>query len=257
MRYLSLLLACSSLALVGCEKDDAIPLEELGSTHLIDHLGMHPKERIAFHAFGCVGNHPSFDRDNGRSSIQAFLIAPQNASDFRYYETDSLRYKDSLGMYKELDIPFEAFGDGLFMGASRDQVRRDRYARMTYVLNDSLYVTPAIALRAASLTTSDLGEIETSANEQGYFEIDWRSVPGTDQYLLILRDRSGDALVGLTTERSSFQWYDLRSVRKDFFPGLRDPRLVEGAEYECSIYALTERAWLTSFGRQTFTYTTE
>ncbi|MEQ9186704.1 MAG: hypothetical protein RLP15_03155 [Cryomorphaceae bacterium] len=257
MRYLTLLLACSILVLFGCEKDATISLEELGSLRLDHHLEMHSQEHIAFEAFGCVGNHPNFQLDNGRDAIQAFILSPSNANTFRYYETDSLRFKDSLETYTQIDIPFEGFGDGLFMQASLNQVQRDRYARMTYLANDSLYVTPAIAVRSATLTTSDLGEIESGVNEQGYYEINWRSVPGADQYLLILRDRSGDALVGLTTERSSFQWYDLRSVSNDFFPGLRDPRLVEGAEYECSIYALTERAWLSSFGRHTFTYTTE
>ncbi|NQV53192.1 MAG: hypothetical protein HQ500_08405 [Flavobacteriales bacterium] len=245
------------ITMVACQKDAAIDEGGLAAETLINQVADHQAERIQYTAFGFVGNHPSFERVTDGFPIHAYAVIPEGASEVRYFETDSLQFRDSLRAYRRQHVRFERLGDGLLVRALRENIRRDRFVRMTYRLDDSLFITPAITLRAASLNSAKMDDIESGWNSEGYYAFNWRSVPGSDRYFIVLRDRSGDALIALTTERTSFQWYDLRSVALNFFPALRDPQLVEGNPYTMSIYAITQRGWLTATGDHAFTLQSE
>ena len=257
MRKLFYLLCLLMIALISCKKDAGIDEGWLANETLDVQVADHQAERIQYTAFGFVGNHPSFERATDGFSIHADAVVPEGAREIRYFETDSLQYRDSLRTYRRQDIHIEHLGDRLLVRGTREGIRQDRFVRLTYLLGDSLFITPAITLRAASLTTATIDDIESGWNNEGYYAFNWRSVPGSDQYLIVLRDFSGDALIALSTERTSLQWYDLRSVGLNFFPALRDPQLVEGSSYTLSIYAITQRGWLTAIGDHPFTFLPE
>lgn len=253
MRYSFVLLA-SLLVLGACQKDPvSLPVDESTLT-LEQELESHAVSRTRLDAFGFVGNHPSFQRITNRLPIHLYLAAPNGASNLRYFETDSLRFRDSLNLFRQRRMAFERVGNGLMIRGAREDIRTDRYVRVSYTVGDSFYVTPPMTLRAATLETGTIDGIRSATNAQDFYQFSWGGVPGTDQYFLVLEDVSGDAIMGLTTERSSFQFYDLRNVRENFFPQLRDPQLVEGASYTLHIYALTTRGWLIAQGRHTFTF---
>lgn len=241
-----------SLVLASCNKDGPIDDCALHSDKLSVHMQSYLSDHISYSTFAFAGNHDDFMAENGRYPVQILAVIPSEATNIRYYESDSLGNRDSLETYKEKEVEPLTSAEGLFTIFPRNQPRRDRYCRITYEHGDTLFLSPAIAIRARTLKSTYLDPITTDSAANGYFTFSWSSVPATDLYVFLLTDYTGSAIAGLTTRRNNLQFYDLRFAVRNFFPELNRPELVVGVGYTCTVYSISQRGWLNAMGKHTF-----
>jgi hypothetical protein len=238
----------------ACAKDPIIPTTSVDKVTLQDELVAHGSERIRTDAFAFAGDHPSFERETDDAPIHVYAFIPEGATRLTYYETDTLAFRDSLNAYRRKEIEAETKSGDRFHRFAREASRRDRYARISYWYNDSLFLSPAMAIRSQSSPTSKLGPVQAFYSSNGYFTFDWEQYPATTSYLLVLTDATATIRMALTTARSSFQFYDLRDTEHNFIPELRDPQLVDGATYTLTVYAISNRSWCNALTHTAFTY---
>lgn len=251
-----LMIALTSVGM-SCSKDAPIEEHVLDDSVLAYETQSTTEEKTVYSVFAYAGDHPGFKRTTDGFPVHVFAVVPDGATDLAYFETDSLTGREQLHTYRRKSIEAQRLGDGLLVRLTRGALRTDRFCRLSYRIGDSLYVSPAVTIRSHSLTTGDVASLTTYWSSQGYYTFDWRSVAGAASYLLILRDQRGDALMAVSTQRSNFPFYDLRSVEQTFFPSLRSPSLVEGANYELEVIALTDRHWMIARGVHSFTFASE
>ena len=236
-------------ALYGCEKDPVIPEGLLEGENLKSYQSIFIGERIQEDAFGFVGN---FEQEEAEASLTA--IIPEDARSIKIFKTDSFAWKDSLSLYRILAVDEKRLETNNTVTAALPTSDHDYFLRFTYEQNDTLHMSPSLAVRSTALTTDTLpaDRITINKGSDGYTDINWPSVPATEYYYMQLMDDRGDVFLQLLLDRPTFLFYDLRRIVTLLSPPLRDPELIEGARYQVGIDAITASGWQLSHGEKYF-----
>lgn len=238
----------------ACSKDEAVESDSFDGDRLSEVVASARGEHVVSDQFAIAGVLPRLSDRPQREPLICMSWIPRNAREIRYFETDSLRYRDSLALYRSRSIDLESSPISALRRIRRPNRDMDRFGRFSWRVGDSLYVSRAIKLRGNVTLAEKIERISADHDEDGYFDFNWSSVPGADHYLVLLKGQRDDLVVGIITQRSQFQFYDLRAVDHNFFPNLTDPQMTDGGAYELEVIAFTDHGWVLGQGTLDFIY---
>lgn len=250
MRLWVTLLCC--IVFLGCEKDPEISDEQLNIKSLENYLLGFSETQVSNHFVIFAGNHDSFEEDNEDQDLHILIAAPDGATDFRVFQSDSLDQEDSTAYYLERSfkegLAYEAFLTKLSLSFPN----KEKWIRVSCATEDSLFLSDPIRLPGKDGKTLAFDELEAEQELPGKATFRWNDGPFTPLFLFLLTDRSGDVFCAVTTEINRFRFYDLRNIERDLSPDLFDPQLVEGEQYKAVLFGISSEGWLDRYRTLTF-----
>jgi hypothetical protein len=237
--------------LSSCEKDEAIDTKTDPAT-LAHYLSEYHADKTSNKVWLHAGNHPSFERETDERPIHIRLFAPERATEFTCFLNDSIQFRDSLRLYRKISAEFQMEREGLFglFAIKESRSELNRYARVSYVLGDSLYLSEPILIRAKAISTDtkNTADLRIEVTSGGRAFMNWTaSDVAQANNLVMITDRTGLVFCAAQTKNDEFLFYNLRNVNRNFTPDLFDPRLVHGETYGLRIYSTDNSGWMRNF----------
>jgi hypothetical protein len=248
-RIISILLLF--VLLISCEKDGPIPSSYPAKT-LQDYYDLNVSGDVSIDVWIHAGNHPSFTNRVADDPVLIRFFRPEEASNITLFINDSIKFPDSLALYRQSNQEFETEAGGLF-GTFRLSYPKSNHARLVRIgmkQNDSILISDPITIRPNEFSTNTKNasnvSVETTADGRASFE--WNgSFDGAGNNLVMLTNSGGSRFCAVETTDGSFLFHNLRNVATDFTPDLYDPRLKEGQSYTLEIFMTDNAGWMRNY----------
>ena len=240
----------SLVLLGGCESDPFADPDYFNNPSLEAYIARHADFPVSNNLVACAAGGRAFSRwiDDPDLPISIFYLPNKASFQFRYFETDSLiDNPDSLAAYKEKDLGDFQVWNGFLRRFKRERIDHDKWCRVSYLLRDSLHLSPPIRLRYANRPTvvqNGVVEIDLEEPTRPHFSWQGDTVKNTDIYFQVVSDHFNDLLTGTYTLEKQFQFYDLNNVVFNINDIWRLPSLVAGQRYRFTLMAVDEQAWV-------------
>ena len=193
------------------------------------------------------------DEDN---PISLFYYPKLFSTNFRYYETDDASADPmNLSEFEYKDVPRENLFNG-FMSRFIPEGNHDRWVRVSYLSNDTLWYCKPVLLKYQSKPTElnpDLCEIDTAIPTEPVFT--WTDGIYEDNiiYFQVVSDVRGDALSATYTYDQQFQYYNTENVVLNVTRPGPVPELESGEEYMFTLMGVSSDNWVNLFVQKDFT----
>ena len=179
--------------------------------------------------------------------INVFFYPELDAQEFRYFETGSDAVDpEDLSAYVEQDRESLPLFNGFLQRYPLEE-SADRWARVSFVSDDTLWYSRAILLSLAQNPTEfspELCELDDSQTLEPIFT--WEDGEDTDNiiYFHVVSAPGGAALSGTYTEEKNFQYYNLDNVVFNVTrPGQAQP-LIAGESYDFTLMGVNPVNWV-------------
>lgn len=242
------------LLTASCEQDEAFEPENVDYSKLSNYVGSFLDANQSSDVLAFAGNHRSFRLETPEHPIHVFVRQPEEASTLKIFVSDSTNLPERLDFYRELNLESVPVFEGFLKRYAVDRKNRNRLIRVSYVIDDSLFLSESISIQANPDTSEAFEEIEIENDFPGSADFSWSLRAELDFTLLLLSDRSGDVFNAVTTDRNRFRFFDLRNIQRNYTPELRSPSLIPNETYYLNLFGISSNGWIYSIGSRSFVH---
>ncbi len=198
------------IVLVGCRKEVSTPVGTLQA-----YIDDHPEWQSHNELVACAAGGQQGFLDDANAPLSMFFYPKLYSTNFKYYET--LRAdinQDDLSLYVEKEAAFEPLFNGFMARFPLSEPSSDRWARVSFVSNDTLWYCKPVRFKMQSKPTLFAPD-QLEINIEGGITpiITWQDQDDANIiYFQILVDERGDAISATYTEDKIFKYYDTSNV---------------------------------------------
>jgi len=233
--------------LLSCGKQN---IEETTTAdNLVDYITQNPnnllvKDSLIACALG--GQMGLFENESLPVSI---LFYPEgNASDFKYFETETIDVNpEELDNYELKELADSPIFNGYLRRFEREAVDQNIWGRVTYIKDGNLHISNAIRIKYNDKPTeysSDLLRIDQSEKLAPNFTWEDGVTPENVIYFHALLDAEGELVSGTYTFDRQFQFYNLSNVVLNIRDITPAPSLTANKEYTLVIMGVSVDNWV-------------
>lgn len=204
----------------------------------------------------CAAGGGEFSTLNPDAPISIFFYPQTTAFDFKYFETSSASIdENNLKNYEEVELEVSDVFNGYLRKFEREASDKDRWAIVSYRLDNTLWTCKPIALKAGSAPTVINPEAvsvdETSSLNPAFSWIDDSDT--NDIYFQVVSDEDGNLISGTYTFDKDFSFYQ----PEEFAPNITNPQstptLESGKTYNFTLMGVGEDNWVNLISERNFT----
>jgi len=243
-------IACivSLILYISCSSEDGLDFEETAvtDTSLLFTTSQNPI-RID-NVIACAAGSTT-DPDE----VIAFVYPRPNATDIRFYETDSINVdKNDYGNYERIEVPEEDFING-YLKMFKRTTSEEKWIILSFFENDTLHLSNPIRLKHKTLPTEYTDAIAINTEEEGMPVFEWEDgeIKENAIYFQVISDATDEFLSGTYTFDQRFQYYILDNVVLNITEE-EPPALIEGDPYNLTLMGVSEDNWVNLFIQRSF-----
>ncbi|MFK7757668.1 MAG: hypothetical protein AB8B53_12130 [Flavobacteriales bacterium] len=238
-------LACIvTFSLSSCLKDeDPDPRETLE-----DYLCLFTElERSTLIA--CAGGNSSGLDNSGIESTDVFFYPEPGATNFKYYEAESVSDSTNYEAYKLIDLPSEMVFNGYMRKIELPPFEGEKMAIVTYQTPGKQHVCDPIRLKTNTKPTEVNSELVTVSQNGVTPAFSWLEgvIEENVIFFQVVSDSEDDLISGTYTLETNFTFYDLNNVVLNVSPVNPEPELIPNANYDFTLMGVSEDNWINMF----------
>ena len=243
MKYFTILLL-TILLFYSCE--DEVLVIPVPSSNLAEYLEENPDMRLVRDSLiACAA---SMADTNVAFPISIFFLPEGNASNFRYFETESLLPENGIaGDYEEVVLDIEPVFNGYLRHFRRPALTENTWGVVTFERDDNIHISNPIRLKYNDLPTehnSTLLTIDQTNSLSPLFTWEDGSIDENEIYFQVISEENGDLLSGTYTYERNFRFYDLSNVVLNIRDISPIPMLETGKNYGFLLMAVSLDNWV-------------
>ncbi len=246
----NVIVVCVLLSLLSCNNDVDT---ELDNNNLSDYITINSDLEIT-DLIACAGGREEGLFNNVDEPTSVFFYPVNNASDFRYFESDILSDSIDYSNYTAKELTSEPVFNGYLWRFNNIPFEGERMGIVTYRTSGKLHVCNPIRLKTNVKPTeinAELGEvIESGVNPM--FSWEDGIVAENDIYFQVISDSEGNLVSGTYTLEKNFTFYDLSNVVLNITDTLVTPVLNPGENYTFTMMGVSEDNWVNLFIEKAF-----
>lgn len=183
-----------------------------------------------------------------------FFYPISGATDFRYFEAESVADSADFSKYIARDLADEPVFNGYLWKFNNDVLTEERMGIVTYKTPGKLHVctpirqktpTKPTEVNAASLAVSENGTTPSFTWADG-------EIPENVIYFQVISELNGDLISGTYTIEKNFTFYDTDNVVFNITDPTTTPTLEPSKSYRFTLMAVSEDNWVNLFMEQEF-----
>ena len=237
---------------ISCDKD-----ADPAASSLEAYIQQNPEWRPHNELVACAAGGQQGFLDDPTAPLSMFFYPKLYSTNFKYYETEGdVTDADDLSLYLEKDVPWEPLFNGFMARYPLPKPETDRWSRVSFVSNDTLWYCKPVRLRINEDPTNFLPEIiEINFDEDAQPDFSWPLAqdPNTIIYFQIVVDERGDAVSATYTNERKFSFYETSNVVFNVTrPGPVLP-LQRNQEYSFVLMAISDINWVETIAQKSFT----
>jgi len=194
--------------------------------------------------------------DDPAAPLSMFFYPKLFSTNFKYYETEGeVSDTGNLSLYLEKDVTWEPLFNGFMARFPLARPDTDRWARVSFVSNDTLWYCKPVRLRInEDPTVFSPGLVEVNISDDFQPDFSWPNAndPNTIIYFQIVVDERGDAVSATYTTDTNFTFYETNNVVFNVTrPGPVLP-LVPDQDYSFVLMGISAINWVETIASATF-----
>ncbi len=179
----------------------------------------------------------------------SILFFPEgNATEFRYFETDSIEVNpDDLSNYHLQDLSLSPVFNGFLQRFERPAVLKNLWGRVTYVKDGQLHISNAIRLKFDDKPTEFSPasvQIDQTENLSPVFTWADGRLPENAIYFHAVVDGQDNLISGTYTFEQQFQFYNLSNVVLNIREVMPPPVLMPNSDYQFVLMGVSLDNWV-------------
>jgi len=243
------------LLFCACKKDRLIPeVTEILSDYISENTEF---PVVSDSLIACALGGSDVLLTSGSHPISILFYPKENASEFLYFETDSISLDPSkLEHYKLMDLEDQAIFNGYLRKFEREESDKEKWGIVTYLRNGEIHISNPIRIKFTSKPTEDnedLADIDLSQPLAPLFTWQDGIIDENKIYFHVISDKSGDLLSGTYSFEKSFRFYDLSNVVLNIRDINPPPVLLPDETYSFVLMGVSEDNWVNLILEKEFT----
>jgi len=194
--------------------------------------------------------------ENENNPVSILFLPEGTATDFRYFETDSIEVNpDDLSNYHLQELPVSPIFAGFLQRFDRPSISKNLWGRVTFVKEDQLYISNAIRLKFDDKPTefsSTLVRIDQTDNLSPIFSWTDGRIPENQIYFHAVLDEQDNLISGTYTFEQQFQFYNLSNVVLNIRDVTPPPALLSNDSYQFVLMGVSIDNWVNLIARIPF-----
>lgn len=220
------------------------------------YLGQHADRERHGDLIACAaGGHVGFMIE-GAAPTSVFFYPVEGATDFRYFETDSLSADPAdYTLYKEVKKEVAPVFNGYLRRFVTDYTDRDTWVVVTYLTEGNLHMSGHVRLKITTKPTEfnpGLLAVETASGKPVFAWEDGRT-PENAIYFEVVSDLENNLISGTYTHDRNWTFYDTSNVTTNIRDVTPPPSLISGQNYNFTLMAVSQDNWVNLIIRKEFT----
>lgn len=248
MKYFVIVIAFCSLLSCGDEAapffDNKVLSEYLALNHFRELSGL----------IACAGGKEDGLFNDPSEGSSVFFYPIEGATDFQYFETDSLSDPSDYSQYKAKLIDSEPIFNGYLWKFNNTKFTGERYGIVTYKTEGRIHVCNPIRIKTTVKPTEqnpDLMQV-TEHGVNPMFVWDDGIIKENAIYFQVISDEDNNLISGTYTFDKNFTFYDLDNVVLNITDSLTIPRLIPNRNYTFTLMGVSEDNWVNLFIEKEF-----
>lgn len=247
----NVLLLFLMIFLVSCEQDDEVILDEnILSEYIELNRDLEQTDLIA-----CAGGKDEgLSGNNTLAPTSIFFYPIEGASDFRYYETESISEGIDYSSYIRKELPSEPVFNGYLYKFNNEPFAGERMGIVTYKTPGKLHVCNPIRLKTNVKPTEVNADLVTIFENGVSPSFIWEdgAIPENVIYFQVISDLAGNLISGTYTFDKNFTFYNLDNVVLNITDESSSPVLEANKEYKFTMMGVSEDNWVNLLIETTF-----
>ncbi|MEM9819667.1 MAG: hypothetical protein AAF985_01290 [Bacteroidota bacterium] len=179
-------------------------------------------------------------------------------TDLRYYESTSSDIDpNDLSQFVEKELGDEALFNGFLRRFKLPIPESDRWARVSFVANDTLWYCKAVRLKfyeqASVFNNTDWCTVDLNTPTEPSFVWEEGTTQNNIIFFQVISDQNGQAISGTYTTERSFQFYDLANVVLNVTDPGPIPVLLPNENYQFTLMGVSSDNWVNLIIQKDFT----
>lgn len=250
---LLLLGACTQPA----EEDSATPVTTEDSAQTLQaYIDIHSDLEHVPDLIACAaGGHQGFTTE-GPAPTSVFFYPVEGASDFRYFETQSLAVDPAdHTQYTERTKEIAPVFNGYLRRFVTDYQDHEAWVVVTYLTDGILHRSGHVRLKGGTKPTQFGPELAQVSFEDGHPLFAWEDgrIKENVIYFEVISELGGDLISGTYTTDRHWRFYDTSNVTINIHDIDPPPALTPGQAYHFTLMAVSEDNWVNLIIRKEFT----
>lgn len=247
----AVLLAITFMGVTACEKDPAPSPDSLAS-----YVNANPDWVPYNQLVACAAGGQEGFLDDPSAPVSMFFYPKLFSTNFKYYETEGETVDTgNLSLYIEKEVSLEPLFNGFMARFPLARPDSDRWARVSFVSNDTLWYCKPVRLKInEDPTVFAPNLVDVSIRDDFQPDFTWQRAddPNTIIYFQIVVDERGDAVSATYTEDKMFSFYELDNVVFNVTrPGPVLP-LQRDQQYSFILMGISDINWVETISQQVF-----
>jgi len=193
---------------------------------------------------------------NEERPISIFFLPEGNATEFLYFETDSIEVDpDDLSQYKTVTLPDFPLFNGFLRHFTRPAIDRNIWCRVSFIKDYPIYISNKIRLKYNDFPTEfNPGLLEINQDEKLSPVFAWEEGQSSENaiFFQVVSDADKNLLSGTYTFEQEFQFYNLENVVlnvRDITPA---PALLPDEDYSFLLMGVSIDSWVNLIIEESF-----
>lgn len=248
MKYcLGILVFCSLLS-CGVEQevflDNNILSEYLELNHFRELSGL----------IACAGGNEAGLFNDPSEASSVFFYPIEGATDFRYFETDSLSDPSDFSQYNAKLVDSEPIFNGFLWKFNNSEFAGERYGVVTYKTEGRIHACNPIRIKTNVKPTEQNSELLQVEEDGVNPRFDWEDglIQENAIYFQVISDEDNNFISGTYTFDKNFTFYNLDNVVLNITDTLTTPALVPNNNYTLTMMGVSEDNWVNLFIEKEF-----
>lgn len=238
-----LVLLCLFLACGDQERETTIL-----PNNLADYVTSNAGELVQDSLIACAFGGQIGFLENEQFPISILFYPEGNASDFNYFETETIEVNpDDLSNYQLQELADKPVFNGYLHRFERVAIDRNVWGRIAYTRNGDTHISNAIRIKYNDKPTEyNPALLAIDQSEKGAPSFSWEDgiIPENAIYFHALLDANNDLVSGTYTFDRQFQFYNLSNVVLNIRDITPAPSLVANENYNFLVMGVSVDNWV-------------
>ena len=193
---------------------------------------------------------------NEERPISIFFLPEGNATEFLYFETDSIDVDpEDFSRYKTVTLPDFPLFNGFLRHFTRPAIDRNIWCRVSFLKDNQIYISNKIRLKYNDFPTEfNPGLLEINQDEKLSPVFTWEEGQSSENaiFFQVVSDADKNLLSGTYTFEQEFQFYNLDNVVlnvRDITPA---PVLLPDEDYSFLLMGVSIDSWVNLIIEESF-----
>lgn len=234
--------------LLSCNKEDVDSAPTVIDT-LADYIRENPDNQLIQDSLiACAFGGQKDFLVNEEFPISILFYPEGNASDFKYFETETIDVNpDDLASYQLIELGDKPVFNGYLHRFERAAIDRNIWSRVTFIKDGNLHISNPIRIKYNDKPTEYNPALLTlDQTEKGLPIFTWEDgvIPENAIYFQALLDANSDLVAGTYTFERQFQFYDLSNVVLNIRDVTPAPSLIPNENYNFIMMGVSLDNWV-------------